>query len=247
MMLTRLILRHILVALIVAVTVSPGYSAPTVIAELGSYPLLGQNATLTDLQISIAHNESRLARAAELVGMSAAEYRAFRVATQTQRPQWGRVPQRLNAMAWYSAGQVRVIHDVEIPRATYGFEYDETGPAERLRIFLPVACGNLSILRERVRRAAAIKPPVAVSAITPYKAAPLAIATAAPALAAAAPQPTQTSPPTIYLGSQRRGGVFPFLAGLLGFLTVGGGGHGGGGHGGGGGGGGGCGCTKNPQ
>ena len=130
-------------------TATPCLSAPTVIAELGSAPLLGPNATLAELQSSIARNETRLATAAELAGMSAAEYRAFRVATQTQRPDWVRVPRRLTAMTWYAGGQVRVTHDVEIPAATYGFEYDEAGPAERLRIFLPVVCGNLSILRER--------------------------------------------------------------------------------------------------
>jgi hypothetical protein len=241
MTVTRQIFRFISVGLIVAVTASPSYSAPTRIAELGSYPLLGQNSTLTDLQISIAHNESRLARAAKLVGMTKAEYQAFRVATQTQRPQWGIVPRRLAAMSWYSAGQVRVIHDVEIPAATYGFEYDETGPTERLRIFLPVACGNLSILRERVRRAAAVKPPIRVSAIPPQSSTPMPVAAAPAPPPQAIPTSSATPLPTIYLGSQPRRGVFPFLFGLFGFLTAGGGGY----HGVtvGGGGGGGCGCT----
>jgi hypothetical protein len=249
MAVTRHFIRGLSFALIVALTTSPSFAAPTVVAELGSYPLLGSNKTLTDLQISIAHNEDRLATAAQLVGMTPAEYRAFRIATQTQRPLWGRVPMRLNAMAWYSFGQVRVIHDVEIPRATYGFEYDESGPAERLRIFLPVACGNLSILRERIMRAAAVKPPAAVSAIPPYVSAPLAMARAAPAAAEAPPPPmpaaSPTPLPTINLGSRQARGFFPFIGALLGFLTVGGGsgGHNGGSIGGGGGGG--CGCTIN--
>ncbi|HEY5095863.1 MAG TPA: hypothetical protein VII69_12175 [Candidatus Eremiobacteraceae bacterium] len=250
MAVTRHLLRGLSITLIAAVLASPCLAAPTVIAELGSYPLLGSNKTLTDLQISIAHNEDRLATAAKLVGMSPAEYRAFRIATQTQRPEWGRVPLRLDAMAWYSFGQVRVIHNVEIPRATYGFEYDEAGPTERLRIFLPVACGNLSILRERIMRAAAVKPPAAVSAIPQYVAAPLAIAKAAPASSTEAPPPPMpaaapTPLPTINLGSRSSRGFFPFIGMLLGFLTVGGGsgGHNGGGIGGGGGGG--CGCTIN--
>lgn len=249
MLITRHLFRGLTAAFIVAALALPSLAAPTVVAELGSYPLLGSNKTLTDLQISIAHNEDRLARAAKLVGMSPAEYRAFRIATQTQRPQWGRVPLRLNAMAWYSFGQVRVIHDVEIPRATYGFEYDESGPTERLRIFLPVACGNLSILRERIMRAAAVKPPAAVSAIPPFVAAPLAMARAVPPSSEATPPPpvaaASTPLPTINLGSRPSRGFFPFLGALLGFLTVGGGsgGHNGGSIGGGGGGG--CGCTIN--
>jgi hypothetical protein len=247
MSLTGHLLRWTSVGLIVAMTATPCLSAPTVIAELGSAPLLGPNATLAELQSSIARNETRLATAAELAGMSAAEYRAFRVATQTQRPDWVRVPRRLTAMTWYAGGQVRVTHDVEIPAATYGFEYDEAGPAERLRIFLPVVCGNLSILRERIRRVAAHKPPLAVSAIPPHAAAPLAIATAAPMIAAQPVQPESTPAPTVYLGSQAKHGFFPFIGALFGFLVIGGGSHSGGGGNGGGSGGGGCGCTKNPH
>jgi hypothetical protein len=249
MTITGHLLRGASVGLIIAVTAAPSLSAPAVIAELGSAPLLGPNMTLSDLQINIARNENRLSTAAELAGMSAAEYRAFRIATQTQRPDWVRVPRVLDAMTWYSGGRVRVTYDVEIPPATYGFEYDEIGPAKRLRIFLPVACGNLSILRERVRRVAAHKPPMAVSAIPPHVAAPLAVAKA-PVAVAPAPQPAAapTAAPTVYLGSQPRRGFFPFIATLFGFIVVGGGGnHTGGGNGGGGGGGGGCGCTKNPR
>jgi hypothetical protein len=249
MTITGHFLRSLSAGLIVAMTAAPSLCAPTVIAELGAAPLLGPNTTLSQLQISIARNENRLSTAATLAGMSPAEYRAFRIATQTQRPDWVRIPRRLTAMTWYSGGRVRVTYDVEIPPATYGFEYDESGPAQRLRIFLPVACGNLSVLRERIRRAAAHKPPMAVSAIPPHVV-PLTVATAPPAAAApeAQPMPTPTAAPTIYLGSGPRHGFFPFLATIFGFLVVGGGGsHNGGGNGGGGGGGGGCGCTKNPH
>jgi hypothetical protein len=251
MTITGHFLRFLSAGLIVVMTAAPSLSAPTVIAELGSAPLLGSNTTLSELQISIARNESRLSTAATLAGMSPAEYRAFRIATQTQRPDWVRIPRHLNAMTWYSGGRVRVTNDVEIPAATYGFEYDESGPAQRLRIFLPVACGNLSILRERIRRAAAHKPPMAVSAIPPHVASPT-VASPAPAAVASEPisipTPIPTAAPTIYLGSGPRHGFFPFLASFFGFILVGGGGsHNGGGNGGGGGGGGGCGCTKNPH
>ncbi|HKW44487.1 MAG TPA: hypothetical protein VJN22_02455 [Candidatus Eremiobacteraceae bacterium] len=250
MTITGQIIRWTTVGLIVAVTAAPSFSAPTVIAELGSAPLLGPNTTLAELQTSIARNEDRLSNAARMAGMTAAEYRAFRVATQTQRPDWVRVPRRLTAMTFYANGQVQVIHDVEIPPATYGFEYDEGTQAERLRIFLPVACGNLSILRERIRRAAAKKPPMAVSAIPPHVT-PAQPAIAAPTTAAspvpqALPTAVPTAAPTIYLGSQPRHGFFPFLAAFFGFVVVGGGNHNAGG-GTGGGHGGGCGCTRNPH
>lgn len=251
MYITRHFLKGLSAALIVLVTASPGLGAPTVVSELGSYPLLGSNKTLTELQISIATNEDRIAKAAKLVGMSSAEYRAFRVATQTQRPQWGIVPVRLDAMTWYSYGQVRVIRNVEIPRASYGFEYDVTGPTQRLRIFLPVACGNLSIVRERIMRAAVVRPPVRVAASTSYNTMPLsatAMTTPVPTATAPPPMPTvsPTPLPTIYLGTRPSRGFFPFIGAMLGVLTASGGGTGG--HNGGsigGGGGGGCGCTIN--
>jgi hypothetical protein len=246
MTITGLFLRCMAVGLIVTLTASPCISAPTVVAELGSAPLLGQNTTLAELQISIARNEDRLATAADMVGMTGSEYRAFRIATQTLRPDWGRVPHRLNAMAWYSGGQVHVIRDVEIPVATYGFEYDVAGPAERLRIFLPVACGNLSILRERIRRAAAHKPPMRVAAIAPHVVTPQATAAAPLAPAPQAlPTAVPTPLPTINLGSRPAHGFFPFLATFFGFIVIGGGSKNGGN--GGGSGGGGCGCTKNPN
>jgi hypothetical protein len=251
MTITRQLLRFLSAGLIVAMTAAPSLSAPTVIAELGTAPLLGPATTLSELQISIARNESRLSAAATLAGMSPAEYRAFRIATQTQRPDWVRIPRHLTAMTWYSGGHVRVTYDVEIPVATYGFEYDESGPAQRLRIYLPVACGNLSVLRERIRRAAAHKPPMAVSAIPPHVV-PLSVAKAAPPAAATEPNsiptPIPTAAPTVYLGSGPHRGFFSFIASLFGFILVGGGGsQNGGGNGGGGGGGGGCGCTKNPH
>ena len=249
MTITGHLLRFLSASLIVVLTASPCLSAPTVIAELGSAPLLGPNTTLAGLQASIARNDDQLATAADLVGMTAAEYRAFRIATQTQRPDWGRVPQRLDAMSWYGGGRVHVIRDVEIPRATFGFEYDIAGPAERLRIFLPVACGNLSIVRERIRRAAAHKPPMRVAAIAPRVVAPQAAAAAPVAPAPQAiPTAIPTPAPTIYLGSRPAHGFFPFLATFFGFIAVGGGhkSSGGGGNGGGTGGGG-CGCTKNPN
>jgi hypothetical protein len=249
MAVTNCFLRGISVCLIVALTSAPSLSAPTVIAELGTAPLLGSSTTLAELQTNIARNEGRLATAADLVGMTGAEYRAFRVATQTQRPDWVRVPRRLTAMSWYSGGQVRVLRDVEIPAATYGFEYEIPGPAERLFIYLPVVCGNLSILRERIRRAAAHKPPMRVAAIAPHVVAPQASAAAPPAPVPPTPQamPTAvpTPAPTINLGSRPAHGFFPFLATFFGFIVIGGGPKNG--SNGGGSGGGGCGCTKNPH
>jgi hypothetical protein len=219
--------------LIVALLRPAALAATTVVAELGSAPLLGQTTTLADLQVSVARNEGRLASAATLAGMTADEFRTFRDAVQTVKPAWGLVPRHLTAMTWFDGSRVRVIHDVLIPAATYGFEYDESTANSRLRIFVPVACGNLSILRERIVRAAAIPPKREVSShpvamippisVTPPPA-PSSIATPA---TSAAPSPVP-SPTTIQLGSRPKHGLWPFFAVFFGFLNFGGGGGSGG-------------------
>ncbi|HLJ83756.1 MAG TPA: hypothetical protein VKT51_06265 [Candidatus Eremiobacteraceae bacterium] len=229
----RLIFRFLAIALILALLRPSAASATTVIAELGSAPLLGQTETLAQLQVNVARNEDRLATAAALAGMTGGEFRAFRDAVQTVKPAWGLVPRHLSAMTWFDGSKVRVIRDVLIPAATYGFEYDESSANARLRIFVPVACGNLSILRERIVRAAALPPrrevasrPVAmvppVSATPPP--APVQVATPA---TSAAPSPVP-SPTTIQLGSRPKRGIWPFFAVLFGFLDFGGGGGNGG-------------------
>lgn len=217
--------------LVVALLGVPALAAPTVIADLGSAPLLGQTASISELQINIARNEDRVAKAAALAGMTPSEYRAFLDAVQTVRPAWVRVPRHLAAMTWFDGSDVRVIKDVIIPAATYGLEYDESTANSRLRIFVPVACGNLSILRERIVRAAVIPPRTTVASI-PVAAIPRAQATppapvsqsqATPATTAV-PSPVP-SPTTIYVGSQPKHGLWPFLAVLFGFLNFGGGGN----------------------
>lgn len=224
----RLIFRFLAIVLSVALLQAQAASATTVVAELGSAPLLGQTATLAQLQVNVARNEERLASAAALAGMTAGEFRAFRDAVQTTRPSWGLVPRHLSAMTWFDGSQVRVIHDVLIPAATYGFEYDESSANARLRIFVPVACGNLSILRERIVRAAVLPPrrevssrPVAMIPPVPATPPPAPAQVATPQTAAA-PSPVP-SPTTIQLGSRPRRGIWPFFAVLFGFLDFGGG------------------------
>jgi hypothetical protein len=214
--------------LIVALVRPSALAATTVVAELGSAPLLGQTTTLAQLQVNVARNESRLASAAALAGMTPEEFLTFRDAVETVKPAWGLVPRHLSAMTWFDGSRVRVIHDVLIPAATYGFEYDESTANARLRIFVPVACGNLSILRERIVRAAVIPPKREVSS-RPVAMIPPDLTTPPPAPASvntpatsAAPSPIP-SPTTIYLGSRPKHGIWPFFAVLFGFLDFGGG------------------------
>jgi hypothetical protein len=229
----RWLSRFLAMLLILALLGPPALAATTVVAELGSAPLLGQTETLAQLQVSVARNENRLASAAALAGMTPEEFQTFRDAVQTVKPAWGLVPRHLSAMTWFDGSRVRVIHDVLIPSATYGFEYDESTANSRLRIFVPVACGNLSILRERIVRAAAVPPkrevssrPVAMIPPMPATPPPAPSSNATPATSAA-PSPVP-SPTTINLGSRPKHGFWPFFAVLFGFLNFGGGGGSGG-------------------
>ena len=224
MLIPARLLRFLATALIMALLGAPAAAAPTIIAELGTSPLLGPTNSLAELQVSVARNEARLSTAGALAGMSAAEYEQFREAVQTTKPAWVLVPRHLAAMTWYDGSSVRVVHDVIIPRATYGFEYDESTANARLRIFLPLACGNLSILRERIVRAAAV-PPAREVASRPVTASPVTPMPQPAATPAAVPSPIP-SPVTIQLGSTPKHGLWPFLAVFFGFLNFGGGGGG---------------------
>ncbi|MBC5824788.1 MAG: hypothetical protein GIW99_07615 [Candidatus Eremiobacteraeota bacterium] len=245
-------LRLLAATTVALLTASPVLAATTTIAELGSAPLLGSSASTTDLKVNIARNEPRLAAAAGALGMTAAEYRNFRTQIQVSKPAWVVVPRHLDGMTWYGVGGVHAIHDVMIPAGTRGWEVDIQEPGDTLAVFMPAACGNLSILRRATPHVAVVKKPAAVIASRPpWGVLPSHEAAAPVPVAAAAVSP---SPAPIAYGAAPipfaapAHGITRFLP-LLGLLLLphggGSGGSTGPGHHGGGGGGN-CGCPPPP-
>ncbi len=223
-------LRIVGAVLVAALTTSPVMASTTVISELGSAPLLGPSISTTDLQMKIIRNEGRLSRAAARLGLTSREYQSFKNAIQYSDPHWVTLPRHLDAMSWYGHNGVQVIHDVMIPARTKGWEVDINEPGQVLAVFMPVTCGNLSILRRAMPRVA-MKKPVVVANRPPWgvmpsrqAAAPAAVAAAPPV--AAAPAPEAPIPVAAAPAPGGLGGILPFLLLLL--APGGGGGSGGG-------------------
>jgi hypothetical protein len=78
-------------------------------------------------------------------------------------------------MTWRSGRRVYVLKDVIIPAGTHGWEIDVHSPGERVAIFMPAACGNVSVVRtplpvvayHRVRAVVVPVAPAVVTAVAP--------------------------------------------------------------------------------
>ena len=222
-------MKSIGIALTLIAALAAPAAARTRIAELGTAPLLGMQTSTTQLKSTVSAKTALLAQAGSKLGLSPAEFRAFRQAVADGKLTWVTVPRKLDAMTWSSGGRVYVLKDVTIPAGTTGWEVDLPGNGASLALFMPARCGNLSIVRRPLpviaRRGAANN---AVAYEKPAAPAP-ALEAPSPAAPEAAPE-VQAQPAVI--GAElppspkaARIGVLPLIAGAI--LSVLGGGGGG--------------------
>lgn len=160
----------LLAPMILALATAPAFAKTTLIAELGSAPLLGTITSTAQMRERVAGNQAFVAQAARKLGLSANEYRSFSSAIAESRVAWVTMPRHLDAMSWRSGSTVYVLHDVVIPRETHGWEVDLRSGNQRIAVYLPAACGNVSIVRTAFpalarHRPAAKVPPPAVAAV----------------------------------------------------------------------------------
>jgi hypothetical protein len=226
-----------LVPLIVALGAAPAMAKPTVIAELGTAPLLGTSSSTADMRARVARNEGIMSAAATRLGLTPGEYAQFHAALDSSRVAWVTVPRRLDAMTWQANGQVYVLHDVVIPAGTHGWEVDVPAHGSVLALYMPAKCGNLSLVRKAAPPVVAYHPaPARVAALAvapppaPVEAAPAAVAVApAPAPvpddAVAAAPPAQVAQ-TAFPAAPATHRIPFFLAPLLFGLAAFSGGHG---------------------
>jgi hypothetical protein len=168
----------------------------TVIAELGTAPLLGTSASTAELRSRVAHNEGTLSAAAAKAGLTSGEYAQFRAAIDSAHLAWVTVPRHLDVMTWQAKGNVYALHDVKVPAQTHGWEVDIPRAHEVIAVYMPAKCGNLSVVRRAVpviaqrpqpKRVLALNsaevPPqaVPVADVPPAPAAPVAVAVVPPA------------------------------------------------------------------
>lgn len=144
--LMKIIVKALSAFLALNVAASPVLAGTTVIARLGTAPLLGQSVTAPDLQAQISSYGQRVVIAAGMLGLSPSEYREFRKAIDQLEVKRIVMPRHLEAMAFYGSGGVKIIRDVTIPAQTAGWEVDVNEPGQTIRVLIPTSCGNLSIL-----------------------------------------------------------------------------------------------------
>ena len=152
--------RFLLVPILVMLAASPVLAKPTIIAELGSAPLLGSSDSTAKMRERVAGNARFVRQAARKLGLSSADYAEFSSAIADSRVAWVTVPRHLDAMSWRSGETVYVLRDVVIPAKTHGWEVDLHSGDQKIAVYMPAACGNVSVVRTAWPALAMHKPPV---------------------------------------------------------------------------------------
>ncbi|MHB8591047.1 MAG: hypothetical protein ACYDBO_03580 [Vulcanimicrobiaceae bacterium] len=158
--------------------------AAVVIRTLGHAPLLGGLHSTADLQKAVRTHEALFAEAASQLGLTQEQYARLSYAIQSKHVRWVTIPRRLQMMTWSDGTYVYLIHDVIIPAHSDGWEVDLRSGDERLALYIPMACGNLSINRSKIPPKPEPKPePIPTPLPTPVP--------------TPKPQPIPTMPPVI--------------------------------------------------
>jgi len=228
------VVRSFAALIIFALGAAPALARPTVIAELGTAPLLGTSRSTQQLRDTVARNEGTLSAAGARLGLTTVQYAQFRAAIDGSHLAWVTVPRHLDAMTWQGGGRVYVIHDVVIPAGTNGWEVDIPEGRHVLALYMPAKCGNLSLVRRQLP-AVAMAPPTRVAAlhVAPPVAPPVEVVPPAPVVAeappvtappppVAAPAPATVAaaefPPTPVVAAHHGLSLLPLLFGLAAFV-----------------------------
>jgi hypothetical protein len=212
----------------------------TVIAELGTAPLLGTSVSTAELRSRVAHNEGTLSAAATKAGLTSGEYAQFRAAIDSSHLAWVTVPRHLDVMTWQANGNVYALHDVMVPAQTHGWEVDIPRGHQMIAVYMPAKCGNLSVVRRAIPVVAQRPQPKRVlplhsAELPPPQAIPVAdvpLAPAAPVVAAVVPPApaagAESEFPPVPAAVKGRLNFLPLLFGLAALVgaTSGGGSNG---------------------
>ncbi len=166
------------------------------------------------------------ADAAARIGLTPSEYRQFRDALLDGKAKYVTLPRRLDAMAGSRRGSIYVVKNAYLTSSVHGWR---VALADGNVVFVPQACGNLSLLRppalahvpvvhpvayaapKRKRKfvpvvaAAEVVPPTPVTVAPPQPEAPAAVV-AAP-VGAGAPAASRGASPLLFLIPAALGGI----------------------------------------
>ncbi len=152
-------LRALLVLSYVFTLVGGRADAQHVLPVLGTAPLLGQMNSTADLQQRVMERRAMFETAAADLGLTDAETSDLISRIMSNRVRWVRVPRHLDAMTWAWDGSVYMYRDVVIPADEYGWEVDLRVGSNVHALFIPAACGNLSLVERSVQVSYVPPPP----------------------------------------------------------------------------------------
>ncbi len=132
--------------------------AQHVLPILGTAPLLGAMSTMADLQERVRERHAMFEIAAQDLGLTDAETQELVDHIMSGQVRWVLVPRHLDAMTWAWDGSVYMYRDVVIPAGEYGWETDIHVGSNVHALFIPAACGNLSLV-ERSEQVSYAPPP----------------------------------------------------------------------------------------
>ena len=160
------------------------FAQTTVVHQMGVAPLLGVSSTTDEIREKVRTHPQLMKEAANKIGLTPREYAAFYQKFMDQKPGWVAIPRHLDAMTWGGDGQAHAEYDVEIPAGTNGWEVDLYEKHQIVHVYIPMVCGNLSVLRTPRKEVAVVRPalpPRHIFAPVPPPPAPVVEAPPAPA------------------------------------------------------------------
>lgn len=152
-------LRASLVLAYVFTLVGGRADAQHVLPVLGTAPLLGQMSSTADLQERVSQRRAMFETAAGDLGLTDSETAELVQRIMSGRVRWTVMPRHLDAMTWAWDGSVYMYRDVVIPDDEYGWETDIRVGDNVHALFIPAACGNLSLVERSVPVAYVPPPP----------------------------------------------------------------------------------------
>ncbi len=219
------ITRPAAVGLLVLMTGLPALAQPIEIATLGRAPLMGSSTNMAELKRNFEHNQAILEQASRKIGMTDAQYAAFKTQVEIGNARWVAIPRNLDKMTWAADGRVHVLADVHIPAGQKGLEVAvPDGPNSTMYVYLPAKCGNLSYVRHaRIAQQPSFPQPHPLVATAQNFPAPQTPLVAATGVSGTTPAVSPIS--VIPAAAAHHFSLLP-LAALLPFLINGGGGGG---------------------
>ncbi len=167
-------------------------SAPIVLTVLGRAPVLGQLRSTAELREKMRSNSPVFLQAAALIGLTNEQTDTLMRDIDAGNLRYVIVPRHLERMTWSADGRAHVLDNVIIPADTHGWEIDISDGRTLSEVFIPAACGNLSINHRRLppphREPVPTPPPHRDAVPTPP---PVAVVTPQP-LPPVPPPPPQT-------------------------------------------------------